>query len=150
MQPVDLPQLLSAVISPVALISGIGLILLSMTNRYTVTLSRARALCEALESGPAARAEALATQLQILRKRAVAMRWAILLAAGSVFLVAVVILVLFAGQVFHLAVQGVVFALFAAALLALVAALGLFILDFRLSLDAFHREVERALGNRPR
>ena len=57
MQATELTPILQAAVGPVILISGVGLLLLSMTNRFGRVADRSRQLGEALRNAPLAERE---------------------------------------------------------------------------------------------
>ncbi len=137
----DLIPTLQLAIGPVILISGVGLILLSMTNRFGRITDRSRILTEDLRRAPRpARAKILA-QLKILSKRARILRSAIALATISVLLAAILIITLFLGPLLQLRVVEAVVALFILCMLSLIVSLLLFVTDIRLSLEAIWLEM---------
>ena len=84
------------------LISGVGLLLLSMTNRYGRIIDRSRALAEALRKAPEAERPRFEAQLQVLFRRARLARMAITLAVISVLSAASLVIALFLAALFHL------------------------------------------------
>src|SRR5687768_5761838 len=90
----QLVPILQLAIGPVILISGVGLLLLTMTNRFGRVLDRSRTLNHEAAGTPA-NAKALLGQIDILHRRAGILRLAVILSAITVLLVAVLILVLF-------------------------------------------------------
>ncbi len=62
-------QFLQLSITPVALISGVGLILLSLTNRIGRTIDRTRSLLNELRTSPRGREEVIKAELRILHRR---------------------------------------------------------------------------------
>src|SRR5512147_1774653 len=83
-------------IGPVILISGIGLLLLSMTNRFGRVVDRTRLLTRELRSSAPEYRETIRGQLPILLKRAGIIRASIAFATFSVLMAARLIVVLFA------------------------------------------------------
>jgi hypothetical protein len=70
MESVDLyTKCLQASISPIVLISGVGLILLSLTNRLGRTIDRTRAFAATLESEPPEKKARRLIQMKILYRR---------------------------------------------------------------------------------
>jgi hypothetical protein len=90
----ELIPLLQVGVGPVILISGIGLILLSMTNRFgrvtdrTHQGGRRRTPCSSRRSP-------LHAQIQILRRRTGLLRVAVILAVASVFSAAALVVTIF-------------------------------------------------------
>lgn len=142
--PPTLTQLLPVLqvaIGPVILISGVGLLLLSMTNRYARTIDRARELSYArrLPDGDRERFE---QQIRILWHRAQVLRRAIFLATFSVLSAALLIITLFVAVLTKMDVGWLVAAIFIACLATLIASLIDFIRDVNMSLRAVRLEIE--------
>lgn len=137
----DLIPTLQLAIGPVILISGVGLILLSMTNRFGRIIDRSRILTADLRRAPRAARAKILGQLKILASRARTLQSAIALASFSVLLAAILIIALFLGALLQLAMAALIVGLFILCLLSLIASLLLFISDIRLSLRAFWLEV---------
>ena len=62
-------QFLQSSIAPIALISGVGLILLSLTNRLSRTIDRSRELIKEYRASRPDRKEIVKKELEILNKR---------------------------------------------------------------------------------
>ena len=89
-------KLLQFSISPIALISGASLLLLSITNRLGRVIDRSRILVRELQSGEPARfKEQHKNQLRILLRRAAYLRSAVLSLSTSIFLSALMIMAVF-------------------------------------------------------
>ncbi len=143
----QLIRILSASIAPVIVISGVGLLLLSMTNRYGKLLDRARDLLRDMDgAGEVTRRGVLAEQLRILYRRARILRLAIILSSVSILFVALTVISLFAGQVLQAQVDYLSAPLFGCCLLALVGSLYLFIRDVSISLSALELEIAPRAG----
>ena len=84
----ELVPVLQVAVGPVILVSGIGLLLLSMTNRLGRVVDRSRALSRDLRSSPPQTGPRLRAQLDILAGRARLLQQAIILATVSVLLAA--------------------------------------------------------------
>lgn len=134
---------LQVAIGPVIFISGVGLLLLTMTNRFARVIDRTRSLAAALPRVPEGERERSARQIEILYRRIRLLRRAITFSACSVFFVSVLMLALFVGALMHLDWAVLVTALFAGALICLTIGLALFIYDFQLSLTALDLEIGR-------
>src|SRR3954471_7966127 len=93
----ELVPVLSIAIGPVILISGVGLLLLSMTNRLGRTIDRSRDLLEVRQQAAAVNRESLEAQLEILWRRALLLRTAITMSVIAALLAATLIIVLFVG-----------------------------------------------------
>lgn len=131
----DLIPILQVSIGPVILISGVGLLLLSMTNRLGRVIDRARVLSREYRDVGAA-------QLPILMRRARLLRAAIALASLSVLLAAVLIIVLFVAASIKLNLALVIAGLFVGCMITLIVSMGLFIADVNLTLSALKLEVD--------
>lgn len=137
----QLVPILQLAIGPVILISGVGLLLLSFTNRLGRLIDRARLLHRERLSGPApARQVLLQEQIELIDRRAGILRQAISLAALTVLLVSVMILVLFIAALFQLELGVLIVCLFALGVLALIGATIGFLREITLSLEAFRLE----------
>jgi hypothetical protein len=128
-------------VGPVILISGVGLLLLSMTNRLGRVIDRSRLLAESRRKAAPDGQPRLSAQLTILARRARLVRLAIILATMSMLLAAVLVIVLFLAALFHLELVAIVVLVFAGCLGSLIASLIVFILDIDLSLAALKLEV---------
>jgi hypothetical protein len=138
-------QILQTSISPVTLISGVGLLVLSMTNRFARTTDRARELARVARTDPHGMAESLHVQIQILYRRSRLLLLAISLALTSVFFISVLIVSLFVGSVLGFDQPIWISALFTLSLLSLTASLVLFIRDMTLALQALKLELQEHL-----
>ena len=119
----SLTKILQASIAPVVLISGVGLILLTMTNRLGRSIDRARHLCAAYDSAPTVAMPFLKQQIDILYARCQMLRIAIALASLCVVCVSVIVLALFSTYVFGVDLAGFVESVFAAGLISLIASM---------------------------
>lgn len=143
--PTLIPTLQLA-IGPVILISGIGLLLLGMINRYGRTIDRTREMARACRGVAAPDRERVAAQIRILMSRAHLLRAAIATACASVLFAALLVIVLFVGALLGLAVTApMVGGLFIACMTGLIASLALYLGDINRSLRALKLEVDVAL-----
>lgn len=135
---------LQVAIGPVILISGVGLLILSMSNRFGRIIDRTRVLGHELKTADAARRAWAEAQIVILWRRAQLMRVVITLAGTSVLFAALLIFALFVTALLEIsAVLPIVF-LFGACLVCLVASVAGFVHDLRLSLLAVRLELDYA------
>jgi hypothetical protein len=146
----QLIPVLQVAIGPVILISGVGLLLLSMTNRLARVIDRSRLLCAELRGSTGADRERVTAQLRILARRADLIRLAILLASISLLLAAVLIITLFFTALLGLEVGWLIAAMFVGCMLTLIGALSVFILDVDRSLGALKLEMAADLGDAAR
>lgn len=142
----ELIPILQVAIGPVVLISGIGLLILSMTNRLGRVLDRGRILIRELSEIPERNQGYVYEQLHILSRRAEHLRRAITLASFSVLLAAVLIITIFITAAFHIEDAWLVMILFIGAMGSLIVSLVAFIQDLNESLAAFKLD----LGESPR
>jgi hypothetical protein len=133
---------LQVAIGPVILISGVGLLVLSMTNRLGRTIDRARQLVDAKRGSAEGDRQRFDAQLAILWRRARLQRAAISLAAAAALLASVLIIVLFVGALLSLQVAFPIIALFISCMAAIIASLVCFMRDIDLTLHALALELE--------
>ncbi|HRE83694.1 MAG TPA: DUF2721 domain-containing protein [Opitutaceae bacterium] len=145
MQPPSFEKLvpiLQLSIGPVILISGVGLLLLTLTNRFGRLVDRTRQLKRDLDVGlPLDRAEPIHEQIAILLRRARILRLAILLGTTTVLLASVLMLLLFVSALAHLELTAVIVAVFSLALIALIGSMLAFMHDMNTALAAVRLEV---------
>ena len=137
-------------IGPVILISGVGLVLLSMTNRYGRVIDRSRILAESLRQEMQGRGPQLREQLGIMARRARLLRMAILFTTTSLLLAAVLIISLFIVALSGLPATVLVIILFVLCMLSLIGGLVVFLVDIEASLAALHLEIETTAPEPPR
>lgn len=131
----DLIPVLQVAIGPVIVVSGIALLLLTMTNRFGRIIDRARQVAHEPEG------ERTTAQLRVLLTRARIVRAAIASAAVAVLLAALLIIVLFFEALMRAGGAGPVALLFVSCMACLIVSLLLFISDINLSLRALKLEV---------
>jgi butyrate kinase len=134
MQPdVDIARVIQLSVAPVFLIASVGGLLNVLAHRLSRIIDRSRAL-EAGAPGTAHVSEGERhNELVTLKFRAKFISRAIALSTLSALLVSVVIMTLFVEAVFLVHAQGVVAALFVAAMVVLVAALVYFLREIFLA-----------------
>jgi hypothetical protein len=137
----ELIPVLQTAIGPVVLISGIGLLILSMTNRLGRVIDRGRSLARELPEQPVQLHNQLKTQLLILSLRARLLRNAITLATLSVLLIAVLIIVLFITAILNIEDVWLILILFIGSMGFLIASLVAFLQDLNQSLIAFKLDI---------
>jgi hypothetical protein len=134
-------QFLQSCITPVALISGVGLILLSLTNRLGRTIDRSRMLVMELEKNDVTKRETKITELKILYRRSRILRSSIASISFSIFSSTLIIPVLFIMSIteINLRMAGVV--LFILSIFAIIISSILLLADIILTLKALEHEV---------
>jgi len=138
----DIVVLLQTAISPAILISGVGLLLLTMTNRLGRVIDRQRLLCSQRRSRSHDEHILISRELSILWRRARLIRNSIILASFSVLFSSLIIILLFIMPLFGLALSLFVIVFFILCLASLIASLFMFILDINYSLTALKVELE--------
>lgn len=128
-----LTRILQMSITPVALISGVGLLLLSMTNRLGRVIDRSRELAREVTLKET-ESEDARPELLLLFTRARLLQVAIALIAGSIFLAVLMVVTLFAMNLFGTSLAALVLILFGACLAGLVASIACFMGDIFLSI----------------
>jgi hypothetical protein len=139
----ELIPVLQVAIAPVILISGVGLLLLTLTNRFGRAVDRTRQIHHEMCEAAAADRPRLANQVEVIYRRARLIQLSIIMGALSALFAAMLILTLFFTALMKWE-SGVVISLFFVCCLAsLVASLITFIMDIRLSLKALKLELTR-------
>jgi hypothetical protein len=139
----EIVPVLQTAISPVVLISGVGLLLLTMTNRLGRIVDRARSLALRLRAAEPDEEEPIHAQLRILDQRAHMVRRSITLAAFCVLFAALLVISLFITSLAGADVPWLSATFFILSLLSLIASLVEFIRDVNRSLEATALEVGR-------
>ena len=134
--------MLQVAIGPVILISGIGLLLLTMTNRLGRAIDRARQLTHDLPGRTGHECEQTLAQVAILYRRARMIRLSITLAALSALLASALIITLFVTALLQWEAGLPASLIFIACMSSLFASLVAFIRDINLSLRALKLELE--------
>ena len=139
----ELIPVLQVSVGPVILISGVGLLLLSLTNRFGRAVDRSRQLIRELRGASDADRLRLAGQVQILFRRARLIQISIILATLSVLFAAVLIITLFFTALRKMELAVLISLMFIGCLASLVLALIAFLMDIHLSLKALKLELGR-------
>ena len=131
-------------ITPVILLSGVGALMLTLTNRLGRVVDRTRALAGQMRQGTAEERGHFEGQLTILWRRAKLVRLAVTFAGLSMFFSCFLVLAIFidASASRQFGVELVV--IFVASIVSLIAALTAFLKDIWLSLQALSLEVAKA------
>src|SRR5690348_13348189 len=108
----QLVPVLQTAIGPVILISGVGLLLLSLTNRFGRAVDRARQLKRELREAPEESRERLAAQVENLCHRAHLIQLAIIFSTVSLLFAAILIITLFVSVLKQLEITMVISLLF--------------------------------------
>lgn len=140
---VEMIPVLQTAIGPMILISGVGMLLLNMTNRLARTIDRSRQLLTMLKDCDEEDRRRYKLQLDILWRRAHLLQTAIALIATSALLAALLVIVLFVSALLKFESAIVLSVLFMLCLGALIAAMIYFLRDINLTLHALALELGR-------
>lgn len=138
----QLIQSLQASIAPCIFISGLGLVLLSMSNRLGRSVDRIRMFTADLKVASAQEIPHIRAQIDIIYRRCRILRSAIGLVAVSMFLVSSIMLMLFSTFIFNLQLIALIKIFFTASLACFILSLVFFFRDVCLSLDSLKVELE--------
>lgn len=142
--PSSLLPIIQASTTPVILISGLGLLLLTMTNRMGRIIDRTRVYASHLRQAEAAERRQLEIQLELTWRRAKLVRLALTFATSSMLASSALVIAIFMGATLRMDLSGLMLVLFLAAIAFLVASLAAFLRDIFVSLEALHLEVQQA------
>ncbi len=137
----QLIPVLQTSVGPVILISGVGLLLLTLANRFGRAVDRTRQLLRDMRGAPEDVRKRLAQQVANLYERARLIQRAIIFSAISVLFAAVLIITLFFTALMKWESALVISVLFICCLTSLIISLIAFIMDIRLSLLALKIEM---------
>jgi hypothetical protein len=141
----SLSKLMQLSISPTVLISAVGLLLLSVTNRLGRAIDRSRCIVKELDLEELVAREDSTAQLNILIRRASLLRLSVCLLVMSIFFSCLMILFLFLKGFWEMQIDMVVIGIFSMNMAALLGAMGYLLADIFLSLRALKIEVSRHL-----
>jgi hypothetical protein len=136
----ELIPVLQVAIGPVILISGVGLLLLTLTNRFGRAVDRSRQLAREMRERQDD-SQRLAGQVAILYRRARLIRLSITLAAVSVLMASVLIIALFLTALLKLELGVAVSLVFIICMASLIGCLLAFLREINLSLVALKLEL---------
>jgi len=135
----NLIQLMQSAFSPIVLISGVGLLLLSLTNRLGRVIDRSRFLVQEIEAGKDTARKHI--QIGILFKRAKILRTSITLISITILLASLMILLLFLGYFSNIHISNLFTIFFVIAITGLIFAIIVFLIDVAISLKALKIQV---------
>ena len=144
----SLIKILQASIAPVVLISGVGLLLLTMTNRLGRTIDRIRALCHQFEEKPGRNSTVIKQQIDILYQRCRYLRSSIVLSITCITCVSTIVIVLFSMHIFQINLTSLVEVLFETGLLALILSLVTFLMEVWAALASVKLEINSTFSAR--
>lgn len=137
----ELVPVLQIAVGPVILISGVGLLLLSLTNRFGRTVDRSRQLIQDLRQAGESDRRALKSQIEVLYRRARMIQVSIIFGATSVLFAALLIITLFLTALLKWQSTLALTFFFVACLAMLIGSLFTFIVDMHWSLRALRLEM---------
>jgi len=137
----ELIPVLQVAIGPVILISGVGLLLLTLTNRLGRAVDRSRILVREVRQADQNERGRLTSQVEIIYRRAKLIRLSIIMAALCLLLTAVLIIVLFVSALARIEAGLVIVMIFICCMASLIVSLVAFIRDIQLSLVALKLEL---------
>lgn len=137
----ELIPVLQMAVGPVVLISGVGLLILSLTNRLGRVVDRGRSLASEQRQAPQPEKRGTTEQLHIISRRAHLLQRAIVFAVLCMLFAAVLIITLFFTAALHLEVAWLVGLLFVCALESLIMSLVSFLQELNQALIAFHLDI---------
>lgn len=132
-------------ITPVILITGLGSLLLTMTNRMARIVDRSRTLAVQVRAASADDRPHVEQQLRIMYRRASLIRMAVTFNALSMLCAGLLVALIFVGAMLGRSLAPGIALLFFTSVGCLIAALVAFLRDIFMSLWALRLEVERAL-----
>jgi hypothetical protein len=141
----DIAHLIQVALTPIFLISAIGVTLNVLTSRLARIVDRARTLEERLLlDRQAPRARELHLQLAVLERRARYINAAITFIILSALFIALVVVMLFVNAFLRWDLSGFIACLFILSMLALAAALLAFLIEVRIATNSLRIGIEEA------
>ena len=141
----ELIPILQVAIGPVVLISGVGLLIFSLTNRLGRVIDRGRSLVRELPDMPEQNRPNTVRQLHILSQRAGLLQRAIVFSTTCVLFAAVLIITLFFTAAFKLEDAWLIGILFIGSLGSLIISLISFLQELNQSLIAYQLDISESL-----
>ena len=127
----DIAHVVQLAVAPVFLLTGVGSILSVLTTRMGRVIDRAHRIDGWVEDGK--NPNNYTDELASLRQRLGIIHQAITLCSLSAFFVCAVVFTIFVGTYANVAIGGAIALLFAAAMVMLIGALGLFVLEVQIA-----------------
>jgi len=133
-------------ITPVILISGLGALCISLTNRMGRIVDRTRSLAGLMRQANDEERNFLEEQLLIMFRRAKIMRFSMAMITSSMFISGLLVVIIFVSALSRIELSSLILGLFATSVGCLLAGLAAFLRDLFVSLHAVQLEVVRAVG----
>ena len=137
----ELIKFFQSSISPIILISGVGLILLSLTNRLGRTIDRSRSLVKEFEKGNVKDHEIKKRELQILFRRSKILRNSITSISFSILCSSLIIPVLLIMSLLHVDLHIIGIILFLFSIIGIILSASFLFVDVSLTLKALELSV---------
>ena len=131
-------------ITPVILLSGVGALMLTLTNRLGRVVDRTRALAGQMRQSPGVERAHFEGQMAILWRRAKLVRLAVTFAGLSMFFSCVLVLAIFVDASARKNFGAGLVVIFISSIVSLIAAITAFLRDIWLSLESLSLEVAKA------
>lgn len=138
----NFPLFLQNCITPVALISGVGLLLLSVTNRLGRTIDRVRVLVDAVEKNSTHHIDQKKREIKILFQRCRLLRNSVALIVFSIISSSAMIPVLFLMSLFDLNLKIIGYGFFSLSIISIIISVIYLMLDVIASLKALKIEAQ--------
>jgi len=139
-----LVEILQVSIAPCVLISGLGLLLLSLTNRFGRTTDLCRTLNDEAQLADESELSDLRRQIKLIFRRCLMLRTAIAFNLFSITCAGIIIITIFAVYLLDLSVRYyVIEGVFTLSLLCLISSLVFFLIDIRMSLNSLRIEIRK-------
>jgi Cu/Ag efflux pump CusA len=146
MTNIQLIQALQASIAPCVLISGDGLLLLSLSNRLSRPIERIRHMCDQIKIHPQRNQEGTQEQIRILYKRSKLLRSAIVCIIYSIIFITFIVLLLFLNALYAWPIAFLINIFFILSLFSLIFSMVFFLLDIHWALDSLKIEIGQSQG----
>jgi hypothetical protein len=137
----SLIPVLQMAVGPVVLISGVGLLILSLTNRLGRVVDRSRSLASELREAHESKHPSIKQQLRILSHRAIILQRAILFAVLCLLFAAVLIITLFFTAAMQIEDAWLISILFIGSMGSVIISLIFFLQELNQALIAFHMDI---------
>jgi hypothetical protein len=137
----QLIPVLQVAVGPAILISGDGLLLLTMTNRLGRVIDRSRQLVSISKHAESLERENSQAQLKILLNRGKLLRSAIFMAATSALLAALLVILIFLSVLMKWQIGWLISIIFMGSMLGIMGSLVSFLRDVNVTLHALKLEI---------
>jgi len=146
--PVDIAHLIQVALTPIFLISAIGVTLNVLTSRLARIVDRARSMEERLIAGShAADSQDLHGKLNVLARRSRWINAAITLIIVSALCIALVVVLLFVNAFLRWELGAIIAGMFILSMLTLAAALLAFLIEVRIATNTLRIGLKAASGS---